>query len=113
MAKARSAKLYGVHVIEVNRSLPLSAPVEHLVEHGGFVKLIILERISKSAILLAVAGALVVGGRTGFLYQLATAAQEQLLLSADHTFITSFVLLVVEWIGFFNHQTLLAVGLVG
>ena len=34
MAKARSAKLYGVHVIEVNRSLPLSAPVEHLVEHG-------------------------------------------------------------------------------
>ncbi len=34
VAKARSAKLYGVHVIEVNRSLPLSAPVEHLVEHG-------------------------------------------------------------------------------
>jgi nucleotide-binding universal stress UspA family protein len=34
VAKARGAKLYGVHVIEVNRSLPLSAPVEHLVEHG-------------------------------------------------------------------------------
>jgi nucleotide-binding universal stress UspA family protein len=34
VAKARSARLYGVHVIEVNRSLPLSAPVEHLVEHG-------------------------------------------------------------------------------
>ena len=34
MAKARGAKLYAVHVIEVNRSLPLSAPVEHLVEHG-------------------------------------------------------------------------------
>ena len=34
MAKERAAKLYGVHVIEVNRSLPLSAPVEHLVEHG-------------------------------------------------------------------------------
>jgi nucleotide-binding universal stress UspA family protein len=34
MAKARGAKLYAVHVIEVNRALPLSAPVEHLVEHG-------------------------------------------------------------------------------
>ena len=34
LAKARGAKLYGVHVIEVNRSLPLSAPVEHLVERG-------------------------------------------------------------------------------
>ena len=34
LAKDRSAKLYAVHVIEVNRSLPLSAPVEHLVEHG-------------------------------------------------------------------------------
>jgi uncharacterized membrane protein (DUF2068 family) len=63
--------------------------------------------------LVAVAVALVVGGRTGFLYQVATAAQEQLLLSADHSFITSFVLRVVEWIGFFNHQTLLVVGLVG
>ena len=28
------ARLYAVHVIEVNRSLPLSAPVESEVEHG-------------------------------------------------------------------------------
>ena len=28
------AQLYAVHVIEVNRSLPLSAPVESQVEHG-------------------------------------------------------------------------------
>jgi nucleotide-binding universal stress UspA family protein len=34
MAKARGAKLYGVHVIEVNRSLPLSSPVEQEVERG-------------------------------------------------------------------------------
>jgi len=34
LAKERGAKLYAVHVIEVNRSLPLSAPVENLVEHG-------------------------------------------------------------------------------
>jgi nucleotide-binding universal stress UspA family protein len=34
LAKERNGKLYGVHVIEVNRSLPLSAPVDHLVERG-------------------------------------------------------------------------------
>lgn len=34
LARERGAKLYGVHVIEVNRSLPLSAPVEHLVDRG-------------------------------------------------------------------------------
>ncbi len=34
LAKERGARLYGVHVIEVNRSLPLSAPVENLVERG-------------------------------------------------------------------------------
>ena len=45
MAKARGAKLYGVHVIEVNRALPLSAPVEHLVEHGEEV----LERFEQLA----------------------------------------------------------------
>jgi nucleotide-binding universal stress UspA family protein len=28
------AKIYAVHVVEVNRSLPLSAPVEHQVERG-------------------------------------------------------------------------------
>lgn len=34
MAKARSGKLYAVHIIEVNRALPLSAPVEDAVRHG-------------------------------------------------------------------------------
>lgn len=34
LARDGSGKLYGVHIIEVNRSLPLSAPVENLVERG-------------------------------------------------------------------------------
>lgn len=34
LARDRGGKIYGVHIIEVNRSLPLSAPVEHLVERG-------------------------------------------------------------------------------
>lgn len=63
--------------------------------------------------LIAVAVALLVGGRSGVLYELARDAQEQLLLSADRSFITTYLLRFVEWIGFFSHQTLLAVGLVG
>jgi nucleotide-binding universal stress UspA family protein len=31
---SQPARLYAVHVIEVTRALPLSAPVEHQVEHG-------------------------------------------------------------------------------
>ena len=34
LARDLKGRLYGVHIIEVNRSLPLSAPVEHLVERG-------------------------------------------------------------------------------
>ncbi|HEY8642773.1 MAG TPA: DUF2127 domain-containing protein [Candidatus Dormibacteraeota bacterium] len=56
---------------------------------------------------------LMVTGRTGLLYELATDAQEQLLLGADRSFITSLLLRAVAWIGFFNHQTLLAIGLLG
>ena len=56
---------------------------------------------------------LVVGSRTGFLYELAHYAQEQLLLAADRSFITQLLLKGLEWIGFFPHQTLLAAGLVG
>jgi len=60
-----------------------------------------------------VAVALIVTGRSGLLYELATDAQEQLLLGADRSFITSLLLRAVEWIGFFNHRTLLAIGLIG
>lgn len=45
LAKERGGKLYAIHVIEVNRSLPLSAPVEHLVEHGEEV----LEQVEQLA----------------------------------------------------------------
>jgi nucleotide-binding universal stress UspA family protein len=34
MAKQRGAKLYAIHIIEVNRSLPLGAVVEREVERG-------------------------------------------------------------------------------
>src|SRR5579864_4460749 len=34
MAKARGAKLYAIHIIEVNRSLPLGAVVDRDIERG-------------------------------------------------------------------------------
>jgi nucleotide-binding universal stress UspA family protein len=34
MAKLRNAKLYAIHIIEVNRSLPLGATIDHEVERG-------------------------------------------------------------------------------
>ncbi|HLQ63075.1 MAG TPA: universal stress protein [Candidatus Acidoferrales bacterium] len=34
LAAGQQAKLYAVHIIEVNRSLPLSAVMDHAVEHG-------------------------------------------------------------------------------
>ncbi len=54
-----------------------------------------------------------VGSRTGVLYELAHYAQDQLLLAADRSFITQLLFKALEWIGFFPHQTLLAIGLVG
>jgi uncharacterized membrane protein (DUF2068 family) len=82
-------------------------------EHDRFVRLIILERIIKAGVLIGVAVTLVVGARTGVLYDLAHYAQDQLLLAADRSFITQLLFKALEWIGFFPHQTLLAVGLVG
>jgi uncharacterized membrane protein (DUF2068 family) len=55
----------------------------------------------------------VVGARIGVLYDLAHYAQDQLLLAADRSFITQLLFKALEWIGFFPHQALLAVGLVG
>ena len=34
LATRQQAKLYAVHIIEVNRALPLSAVMDHAVEHG-------------------------------------------------------------------------------
>ena len=48
MAKQREARLYAVHVIEVNRSLPLSANMEDAVEKGER-RLDELEQVAREA----------------------------------------------------------------
>jgi uncharacterized membrane protein (DUF2068 family) len=79
-------------------------------EHDAFIKVIIIERIVKAAVLVALAIGLMVAGRTGLLTSWADFAQDQLNLAAGHSLIVSLLLKVVLYIGNFSHTTLLAIG---
>ena len=79
-------------------------------EHDAFIKVIIVERIIKSLVLIALAIGLLVAGRTGKLSDWAQFAQDQLNLSAGHTIIVQVLLKVVVYVGTFSHTTLLAIG---
>lgn len=79
-------------------------------EHDAFIKVIIVERIIKAAVLIALAISLLVAGRTGLLTGWAVYAQDQLNLTAGHNFIVNLLLRVVLYIGNFSHTTLLAIG---
>jgi len=79
-------------------------------EHDAFVRLIVAERIAKAALLILLALALIVLGRTGYLLSWATAAHKELLLSADASFVSTLIDRFLVYIGFFQHQT--ALGLV-
>lgn len=79
-------------------------------EHDAFIKVIIVERIVKAIVLIALAVGLLVAGRTGALTGWANYAEEQLNLPAGHGLITQLLLRLIDYIGTFNHTTLLAVG---
>jgi uncharacterized membrane protein (DUF2068 family) len=78
-------------------------------EHDAFIKVIIVERIVKAIVLVAVAVGLLVAGRTGALTNWADYAQEQLNLQAGDSFIVQLLLKVIVYVGTFSHTTLLAV----
>jgi uncharacterized membrane protein (DUF2068 family) len=78
-------------------------------EHDAFIKVIIVERIVKAIVLTALAIGLLVAGRTGALTGWANYAEEQLNLQAGHGLITQLLLRLIDYIGAFNHTTLLAV----
>ena len=78
-------------------------------EHDAFIKVIIVERIIKSIVLVAVAFGLLVAGRTGALTNWADYAQEQLNLQAGDSFIVQLLLKVIVYVGTFSHTTVLAV----
>ena len=53
-------------------------------EHDVFIKVIIIERIVKAIVLIALAIGLIFAGRSGLLTEWAEFAQEQLNLSPGH-----------------------------
>ena len=79
-------------------------------EHDAFIKVIIVERIIKAAVLIALAIGLLVAGRTGVLASWADNAQDQLNLAAGDSLIVDVLLKVVVYVGYFSHTTLLAIG---
>ena len=79
-------------------------------EHDAFIKVIIIERIVKSAVLIALAIGLLVAGEKGLLTSWAQYAQDQLNLDADDGVIAQLLLRMLLLIGTFNHVTILAIG---
>ena len=77
-------------------------------EHDSLIRLIILERIVKSTILVALAIGLLVLGRTGVLYGWAVDAERELLLAADANLVTRLIDRAFVFVGFYKHQTTLA-----
>jgi uncharacterized membrane protein (DUF2068 family) len=79
-------------------------------EHDAFIKVIIVERILKAVVLIALAIGLLVAGRTGLLTDWADYAQDQLNLAAGNSVIVNLLLKLIVYVGNFSHTTLLAVG---
>jgi uncharacterized membrane protein (DUF2068 family) len=78
-------------------------------EHDAFIKVIIVERIIKAIVLVAVAIGLLVAGRTGALTGWAEYAQDQVNLQAGNSFIAQILLKLIVYVGNFSHTTLLAI----
>jgi len=60
-------------------------------EHDAFIKVIIVERIIKAIVLIALAIGLLFAGRNGLLTQWADYAQDQLNLNAGHNVIVQLL----------------------
>jgi uncharacterized membrane protein (DUF2068 family) len=79
-------------------------------EHDAFIKVIIVERIVKAIVLLALAFGLIFAGRSGLLTAWADYAQDQLNLNSGHGVIVQLLLRLLAYIGNFAHVNVLAVG---
>jgi hypothetical protein len=78
-------------------------------EHDAFIKVIIVERIVKSIVLIALAIGLLVAGEKGLLTTWAQYAQDQLNLDADDGVIVHLLLRLLLLIGSFTHVNVLAI----
>jgi uncharacterized membrane protein (DUF2068 family) len=79
-------------------------------EHDAFIKVIIVERIIKALVLIALAIGLLVAGERGWLASAAKYAQDQLNLDADQNVLETILFKLLMMIGTFSHTTLLAIG---
>ncbi len=79
-------------------------------EHDAFIKVIIVERIAKALVLIALAIGLLVAGEKGWLTSWAHSAQDELNLEVGNGFIEQVLLKVLVLIGNLPHTTVLAIG---
>lgn len=79
-------------------------------EHDAFIKVIIVERIVKAIVLIALAIGLFVAGEKGLLTTWAQYARDELNLDAGQSFIERLLFRVVLYVGTFTHLNVLAVG---
>jgi uncharacterized membrane protein (DUF2068 family) len=77
-------------------------------EHDAFIKVIIVERIVKSTLLVVLAIGFIVAGQKGWLDTWADYAENQLNLDVGRGIIMQLLFRVLVTIGGFNHVTLLA-----
>src|SRR5258708_10761412 len=77
-------------------------------EHDAFIKVIIVERIVKAIVLIALAIGLMVAGEKGLLTTWAQYAQDQLNLDADDGVIVHLLLRVLLVVGSFTHVNVVA-----
>ena len=79
-------------------------------EHDAFIKVIIVERIVKAIVLIALAIGLMVAGEKGWLATWSEYARDQLNLSPGHGIIVQLLLRVLVLIGNFSHVNVVAIG---
>ncbi len=78
-------------------------------EHDAFIKVIIVERIVKSTVLLVASIGLLIAGRTGLLDRWADYAENQLNLNVGHDIVIRLLFRLLAYVGAFNHITIIAV----
>jgi uncharacterized membrane protein (DUF2068 family) len=78
-------------------------------EHDAFIKVIIVERIVKSTVLIVLAIGLLVAGNKGWLDSWSDYAENQLNLNVGRDIILQLLLRVLVYIGNFSHVTLIAI----
>ena len=78
-------------------------------EHDAFIKVIIVERIVKSTVLVVLAVGLLVAGHNGLLDRWADYAESQLNLDVGRNIILQLLLRLLLYVGAFTHLTLIAI----